>query len=178
MLAWDTEWREVDINLAEAVLLDCACLVVASLVLPLILHCFFSTLGGVLTSVNLGGTTVYVLIGFIIELLSTISSNTGSSSEYDEYRWLYPLEVGVGAERFGIRRTVLSIEVGGNVESIVVFEMEGEWTCLADIWLDEESSYTRVAAGLLNQDWYVFRGNLVLNQSTILADSVTSFRHM
>ena len=61
-------------------------LIVVSLVLPLFLCCFFSSLGGVLTSVNLGGTTVCVLMGFIIELLSNISSNTGSSSEYDEYR--------------------------------------------------------------------------------------------
>ena len=69
---------------------------------------FFSTLCGVITSVKLGGTTMYVLMGFI-ELLSTISSNTGLSSESDEYRLLYPLEVGVGAARFGIRRTVLDI---------------------------------------------------------------------
>ena len=40
---------------------------------------------------------MYVLMGFIIELLSTISSYTGSSSESDEYRLLFPLEVGVGA---------------------------------------------------------------------------------
>ena len=80
-------------------------MIVASLVLLLILRCFFSTLGCVLTSVKLGGNKVYVLMGFIIELLSTISSNTGSSSESDEYRSLYPLEVGVGTERFGTRRT-------------------------------------------------------------------------
>ena len=68
---------------------------------------------------------MYVLMGFIIELLSTIFLKTGSSSESDEYRLLYLLEVGVKAARFGIGRTVLSIEAGGNVESIVVFEMEG-----------------------------------------------------
>ena len=73
MIAWDTEWRVVDRNRAEAVLLDYACLVVASLVLPLILRCFFSTLGGVITSVKFGGTTMYALMGFIIELLSIIS---------------------------------------------------------------------------------------------------------
>ena len=66
-------------------LLDCARFIAASLVLPLMLRCFFSTLGGVLTSVKGGGTTMYVLMGFI-ELLSTISSNTGLSSESDEYR--------------------------------------------------------------------------------------------
>ena len=155
MIAWDTEWREVDRNLAEAVLSDCDSLIVASLVLPLILHCFFSTLGGLLTSVKLGGTTRYVLMGFIIELLSTISSNTGSYSESDEYRLLYPLEVGVRESRFGVRRTVLSIEDGGTVESIVVFEMEKEWTCLADIWSDEESSDTRLETGLLIRAWSV-----------------------
>ena len=153
-------------------------MIVVGLVLPLIVRCFFSTLGGVLTSVKLGGTTVYVLMGFTIELLFTISSNIGSSSESDEYRLLHPLEVGVGAERFGTRIIVLSIEAGGTVESIAVFEMEEEWTCLAEIWLDEESSDTCLAAGLLNQAWYVIRGNLVLNLSKILADAVTSFWHM
>ena len=58
--------------------------IVASLVLPLILRCFFSTLGCGLTSVNLGGTTMYVLMVFIIVLISIISSNTGLSSESDE----------------------------------------------------------------------------------------------
>ena len=85
---------------------DCARFIVASLFLTIILRCFFSALGGVLTSFKLGGTTVYVLMGFIIELLSTISSNTGSYSEYDEYRSFYPLEVRVGEARFGISRTV------------------------------------------------------------------------
>ena len=121
---------------------------------------------------------MYVLMGFIIELLSTISLNTGSSSESDEYRLLYPLEVGVGVVRLGIRRTVLAIGAGGTVESIVVFEMEGGWSCLAWIWLDEESSNTRLAAGLLTRPWSVIRGNLVLDRSIILANAVTSFRHM
>ena len=64
------------------------------------------------------------------------------------------------------------------MESIVVFDMEGEWTCLAEIWSDEESSDTLLAAGLLNLAWSVLQGNLVLNLSTILANAVTSFRHM
>ena len=59
-------------------------LIVAIHVLPLMFRCFFSTLGGVLTSVSLGGTTMYVLMVFIIGLIYTISSNTGSSSESDE----------------------------------------------------------------------------------------------
>ena len=71
-------------NPAEAVVSDWSRFIVASLVLPLIFICFFSTLGGVLTSVNLVGTTIYVLMIFIIGLLSTISLNTGSSSESDE----------------------------------------------------------------------------------------------
>ena len=121
---------------------------------------------------------MYLLMGFIIELISTISSNTGSSSESGEYRSLYLLEVGVGAARFGIMRNVLSIEAGGTVESIFVFEMEGEWTCLAEIWSGEESSDTRLEIGLLTRAWYVFQGNLMLNLSTILVDEVTSFRHM
>ena len=76
---------------------------------------------------------MYVLMGFI-ELLSTIYSNTGSLSESDEYRSFYLLEVGVGAARFGIRRTVFAMGDGGTVDSIAVFEMEREWTCLAEIW--------------------------------------------
>ena len=53
MTAWDTEWREVYRNLDEAVLSDCARLIVASLVMPIILRCFFRTLVGVITSVKL-----------------------------------------------------------------------------------------------------------------------------
>ena len=52
VIAWDTEWRAVDKNIAEAVVSDCAQFIVASFVLPLILHCFLSTLVGVLTSVK------------------------------------------------------------------------------------------------------------------------------
>ena len=66
VIAWYNEWRSVDRNRSEAVLSDFARFIVASLVLPLILRCFFSTLGGVLTSIKLGGTTMYVLMGFII----------------------------------------------------------------------------------------------------------------
>ena len=65
-------------------------------------------------------------------LLSTISLNTGSSSEYKEQRSLYPLEVGIGATRFGIRINVFAIGANGTVESSVEFETEGEWTCLAE----------------------------------------------
>ena len=85
MIAWDTEWGEVDRNQYEAVLSDHAPFIVASLFLPLILRCFFSTLGGVITSVKLVVNTMYVLMGFIIELLSTISLNNGLYSESDEY---------------------------------------------------------------------------------------------
>ena len=67
---------------------------------------------------------------------------------------------------------------GGTVESIVVFEMEGEWTRLAETWSEEESSDTRLATGLFARAWSVILGNLVLNRSTILANAVTSFRQM
>ena len=52
MIAWDTEWRAVDRKRAEAVVLECARFIVASLVLPLILRCFLSTSVGVLASVK------------------------------------------------------------------------------------------------------------------------------
>ena len=52
VIAWKTEWREVNRNIAEAVVSDYACFIVASCVLNLILRCFFSTLVGVLASVK------------------------------------------------------------------------------------------------------------------------------
>ena len=72
MIAWYTKCRAVHRNLVDAVLSGCALLIVPSLAIPLILHCLFGTLYSVLTSVKLGVTTVYILMGFIIELLSTI----------------------------------------------------------------------------------------------------------
>ena len=44
--------EEVDRNLAEAVVLDCAHFIVARCVLPLVLRFFFSTLVGVIASVR------------------------------------------------------------------------------------------------------------------------------
>ena len=34
------------------------------------------------------------------------------------------------------------------MESIVVFEMGVEWTCIEEIWSDEDSSETLLAVGL------------------------------
>ena len=51
VIAWDTEWRAVDRKQAEAVLSECDRFIVASIVLPIILGCFLSTLVGVLASV-------------------------------------------------------------------------------------------------------------------------------
>ena len=82
-----------------------------------------------------------------------------------------------GAGRLGISRTEWLIEAGGIVDSIVELDMEGECTRLAEIWLDEESSGTTFSAGLRILAGSVFRGNFVLNLSTILADAVTSLRH-
>ena len=56
----------------------------------------------------------------VLELL-TISSNTGSSSESEEYISVYPLEVGVGATWFGIRRTLFAMRAGGMVKLSVEF---------------------------------------------------------
>ena len=69
----------------------------------------------------------------------------------------YSLEVGVGAARFDIRRTVLDIGADGIVDSIVVFEMEGGLTCLVEIWSDKELSDTCLATGLLTRAWSVIR---------------------
>ena len=69
---------------------------------------------------------MYVITVFTIRLISTISLNTGSSSESDDYISLYPLDVRGGAVRWGIRRTELFIETGGVVDSILVLYIEGE----------------------------------------------------
>ena len=43
VMACETEWREVDRNLAEAVVLECARFIFGSFVRRRVLHCFFST---------------------------------------------------------------------------------------------------------------------------------------
>ena len=83
VIAWDTDWREVDRKLAEAVVSDCARFIVAIIFLPLILRYFLSTLVVVLASGKGWGATMYELMGFRV-LISTISSNTGSLSESEE----------------------------------------------------------------------------------------------
>ena len=47
---------------------------------------------------------------------------------------MYPLEVGIGATWFGIRRTFFVMGYGGTVESSVDFEIEGEWNRLSESW--------------------------------------------
>ena len=83
VMACDIGWREVDRNIAEAVVSDCARFIVASCVRRHILGFFLRTLYGVLIGVLLRRTTEYVLRGFKV-LLTTISSNTGSSSESED----------------------------------------------------------------------------------------------
>ena len=63
--------------------------------------------------------------------------------------------MGVGATRFGISKLIFAMGYGDTVESIVVFEMKGEWTCLAEIWSEEESSDIRLETGLFAQAWSV-----------------------
>ena len=52
VIPWETEWRAVGRNLAEDVVSDFDCFIVATCGLPIILHCFFKTLVGVLASVK------------------------------------------------------------------------------------------------------------------------------
>ena len=54
VMACETEWREVDRNIANAVVSDCDWFIVVSCSLPLFLRCFFSILNGVLASVKSG----------------------------------------------------------------------------------------------------------------------------
>ena len=71
--------------------------------------------------------------------------------------------MGVGATQFGIRIIVFDMGAGGTVESIVVFEIDGEWTRLAETWSEEESYDIRLATGLFSRACYIILGNLVLN---------------
>ena len=75
--------------------------------------------------------------------------NNGSSSDSEEYRSAYPCEVGIGAAWFGRRRRIFSIGACGTLESSVEFDIEGEWTRLAETWLKDRSSDTILATGLL-----------------------------
>ena len=52
---------------------DCALLILASYVLRLILHHFFSTLFGVQASFKLGGNAEYILMGFTVLSVLIIS---------------------------------------------------------------------------------------------------------
>ena len=63
MMAYDTEWKAVDKNLAEAVVSDCNIFIVAICVIHIILRIFFSALVGVLASFKLVVATEYVFIG-------------------------------------------------------------------------------------------------------------------
>ena len=63
---------------------ECAIFIVVRCVLRLILRHLFSTLVGVLANVKFRGTTEYVLMGFTVLSLLTLSSNTGSSSASEE----------------------------------------------------------------------------------------------
>ena len=66
VISWETEWRAVDRNLAEAVVSECARFIVVSCVLPLVLCCYFCALFGVLAIVKRGGTTEYALMEFTV----------------------------------------------------------------------------------------------------------------
>ena len=80
-MACDTEWSAADKNFAETLVFDCALFILATFSLLLVLWRFISTLVRVITSDTLGGTTNYVLMGFVVLLLLIISSNTGALSE-------------------------------------------------------------------------------------------------
>ena len=67
---------------------------------------------------------------------------------------------------------------GGTVESIVEFEMEGGWTCLAETWLEDESSDIRLATGLFDRAWSFILGDLVLKRSTTFSNAVIFFWQM
>ena len=81
----------VDKKRADAELSDCDLYIIATCFLRLVLQRFFSTLVGVLSSATTRITTKYVLMVFIV-LLLTISSNTVAISKSDEYRSAYTFD--------------------------------------------------------------------------------------
>ena len=62
---------------------------------------------------------------------------------------MYPLEVGIGAAWFGIRRRFFAMGDGDTVESSVEFEIKGEWTHLAETCSEDKSLNTIFTTGLL-----------------------------
>ena len=96
----------------------------------------------------------------------------------------YPLEVGIGATWFGRRKRFflggagVTLESSGGCGGNTLIWVYGGCTRLSNMWLESSSSETRFSTGFLVQDWSFILGNLVLNSSTIVADSVISFRHM
>ena len=56
--------------------------------------------------------------------------------------------------------------------------MDGECTCIAEEVSYPNSSEDCLAPGLVGQGWSGALGYFLLNLSKIVADAVTSFRHM
>ena len=96
----------------------------------------------------------------------------------------YPLEVGIGADWFGIRRRFVSGETGGTLYLIggyrgnYVVGIDGECTHLSETLSYAVSSEARFVPVLLGQDWLVILEDFLLKWSTIVANAVTSFRKM
>ena len=91
----------IDRNQADVEVSDFALLIVAGYLLGIVLRHLFITLEGMLFISTNRGDTVHLLMGFIgLSSLPTISSNTGASSEPEEYRSAYPLEERAGAVWF------------------------------------------------------------------------------
>ena len=57
------------------------------------------------------------------------------------------------------------------------FDIEGEWTRIAETWSEDKSSDTIFAIDLLIRNRYVILGNFLLNLSTTFYDAVIYFRH-
>ena len=70
------------------------------------------------------------------------------------------------------------LESSGGCGGNTVLWIDGEWTRLVETWSEDLSSETLFATGLLVRDWLFILGNLVLNWSKIVADSMTSFCHV
>ena len=78
IMDFENERRAVNRNLVEAIVFDCSLFIVTSCVLNIVLRLLLNTLVGVIASVELRGTTEYVLMKFAVLSLLIIYSNTGS----------------------------------------------------------------------------------------------------
>ena len=71
-----------------------------------------------------------------------------------------------------------TLELSGGCGGNYVIWIDGAWNRLSEMWSEDVIPETRFATRFLAQDGSFVLGNLVLNWSTIVADSVKSSWNM